>query len=98
MDCDEVWENERTPTPVRLFGVRLHSMGLSLQEVVVVLEILGHDVADTKFLVDGAGYLTALARRELSGQLNYSERNHIETWFQTVSMRIDRFHSFWRGS
>ena len=29
-DCDEVWENERTPTPVRVFGVRLHSMGLSL--------------------------------------------------------------------
>jgi len=57
-----------------------------------------HDVADTEFLVDGAGYLTALARHELSGQLNYTERNHIEKRFQTVTMRIDRFHSFWRGS
>jgi len=34
----------------------------------------------------------------LSGQLNYTTRNHIEKWFQTISMRIDRFHSFWRGS
>ena len=57
-----------------------------------------HDVSDTEFLVDGGGYLTALFRHELSGQLNYRERNHIEKWFQTVSMRIDRFHSFWRGS
>ena len=57
-----------------------------------------HDVADAEFLVDGVGYLTALARQELSGQLNYTEWNHIEKWFQTVTMRIDRFHSFWRGS
>jgi transposase-like protein len=179
VDCDEVWENERTPTPVRVFGVRLHSMGLSLREVVVVFDLLGvdrshgavwnwthtlseaqsdppsaepsrvavdekqievdgekkrlyaaidteskllleidvysrrgtdpaaaflhrltekHDVSDAEFLVDAGGYLTALFRHELSGQLNYSERNHIEKWFQTVSMRIDRFHSFWRGS
>jgi transposase-like protein len=34
----------------------------------------------------------------LSGQLDYNDRNHIEKWFQTVAMRIDRFHSFWRGS
>jgi putative transposase len=179
VDCDEVWENERPPTPVRVFGVRLHSMGLSVRETVAVLEWLGvdrshgaiwnwthtlseeqpdsptvepsrvavdekqitvdgetkwlyaaidtdsklllevdvysrrgtdpaaaflhrlttkHEVNDTEFLVDGAGYLTALARRFLSGQLNYSTRNHIEKWFQTVSMRIDRFHSFWQGS
>ena len=57
-----------------------------------------HEVSDTEFLVDGSGYLTALARHELSGHLNYSTRNHIEKWFQTVVMRIDRFHSFWRGS
>ncbi|SIS15601.1 Transposase (or an inactivated derivative) [Natronorubrum thiooxidans] len=57
-----------------------------------------HDVSDTEFLVDGGGYLTALFRHDLSGQLNYTDRNHIEKWFQTVSMRIDRFHSFWRGS
>jgi len=179
VDCDEVWENERTPTPVRVFGVRLHSMGLSVREVAAVLGLLGvdrshgavwnwthdladaqgdpptatpsrvavdekqievdgeekwlyaaidteskllleidvysrrgtnpaaaflhrltekHDVADTEFLVDAGGYLTALFRHDLSGQLNYTERNHIEKWFQTVSMRIDRFHSFWRGS
>ena len=179
VDCDEVWENERTPTPVRVFGVRLHSMGLSVREAAAVLGILGvdrshgavwnwthdlaesqadpptaaparvavdekqievdgeekwlyaaidteskllleidvysrrgtdpaaaflhrltekHDVSDTEFLVDGGGYLTALFRHDLSGQLDYKERNHIEKWFQTVSMRIDRFHSFWRGS
>ena len=57
-----------------------------------------HEVSDTEFLVDAGGYLTALARRELSGQLNYTERNLIEKLFQTVAMRIDRFHSFWRGS
>ena len=179
VDCDEVWENERTPTPVRVFGVRLHSMGLSVREVAAVLELLGvdrshgavwnwthdlaesqadpptaepsrvavdekqievdgeekwlyaaidteskllleidvysrrgtdpaaaflhrltekHDVTDAEFLVDAGGYLTALFRHDLSGQLNYKERNHIEKWFQTVSMRIDRFHSFWQGS
>src|SRR6056297_2762159 len=43
VDCDEVWENERTPTPVRVFGVRLHSMGLSVREVVAVLDLLGVD-------------------------------------------------------
>jgi transposase-like protein len=57
-----------------------------------------HDVDDTEFLVDSGGYLTALFRHELSGQLNYTDRNHIEKWFQTVTMRIDRFHTFWRGS
>ncbi|EMA48526.1 transposase [Halococcus thailandensis JCM 13552] len=56
-----------------------------------------HDVSDTEFLVDAGGYLTALARRELSGHLDYSERNLIEKLFQTVTMRIDRFHSFWEG-
>jgi len=57
-----------------------------------------HDVSDTEFLVDAGGYLTAIFRHDLSGQLNYTERNCIEKWFQTVSMRIDRFHSFWWGS
>ena len=179
VDCDEVWENERTPTPVRVFGVRLHSMGLSVREVVAVLEWLGvdrshgavwnwthkfaehqedpptaapsrvavdekqievagekkwlfaaidldsklvlevdvysrrgtdpaaaflhrltkkHDVSKTEFLVDGGGYLTALARQKLSGHLDYEDRNLIEKWFQTVSMRTDRFHTFWQGS
>ena len=57
-----------------------------------------HEVSDTEFLTDAGGYLTALARLNLCGGLNYSERNLIEKWFQTVTMRIDRFHSFWRGS
>ena len=43
VDYDEVWENERTPTPVRVFGVRLHSMELSVREVAAVLELLGID-------------------------------------------------------
>jgi transposase-like protein len=57
-----------------------------------------HDVADAEFLVDGGGYLTALFRNKLSGQLNYREQNHTEKWFQTVSIRIDCIHSFCRGS
>ena len=57
-----------------------------------------HDVADAEFLVDAGDYLTAQARRELSGQLDYSERNHIEKGFQTVAMRIIHFHTFWQGS
>ncbi len=43
VDCDEVWENERTPIPIRVFGVRLHLMGLSVREVAAVLELLGVD-------------------------------------------------------
>jgi transposase-like protein len=57
-----------------------------------------HDVLDTEFLTDAGGYLTALARLNLHGGLNYTKRNLIEKWFQTVTMRIERFHSFWRGS
>jgi transposase-like protein len=56
------------------------------------------DVADSVFLVDAGGYLTALSRHDLSGRLDYRIRNHIGKWFQTVTMRIDLFHSFWRGS
>jgi hypothetical protein len=43
LDSQDVWENERTPTPVRVFGVRLHSMGLSLREIVAVLGWLDVD-------------------------------------------------------
>ncbi len=43
VDCNEVRENEHTPTPVRVSGVRLLSMGLSVREVVSVLELLGVD-------------------------------------------------------
>lgn len=57
-----------------------------------------HDLSDTEFLVDAAGYLTALFRLDLSGRLDYSTRNHIEKWFQTLAIRIDRFHSIWMDS
>ncbi len=43
MDCDEVRENERTPDTLTGVGVRLHSIGLSVREVVAVLEFLGAD-------------------------------------------------------
>ena len=55
-----------------------------------------HAVSDTEFLTDAGGYLTALARLDLHGGLDYSERNLVEKWFQTVTMRIDCIHSFWR--
>lgn len=57
-----------------------------------------YDLSEAGFLVDQFGYRTALARHELSGQLNYTTRSLIEKWFQTVAIRIDRFHSFWQGS
>ncbi len=57
-----------------------------------------HDLSEAEFLVDAYGYLTALARLGLSGQLNYTDRNHIEKWFHTLKMRIDRFHHSWVGS
>jgi len=39
-DNEDVWENERTPTPVRRFGVRLHTAGLSIRETVEILDLL----------------------------------------------------------
>ena len=43
------------------------------------------------------GYLTALTRCDLRGHLNYVNRNLIEKWFQTLVMRIDRFHQTGMG-
>ena len=57
-----------------------------------------HRVGDAEFLVDGMGYLTALAKTDLLGDLNYSERNIVEKLFQTYTMRIGRFHETWNGS
>ena len=37
----ECWAEESTPTPVRAFGVRLHSAGLSLRETAAVLGLFG---------------------------------------------------------
>jgi len=42
-DSQDVWENERTPTSVRRFGVRLHTVALSIRETVAILELLGVD-------------------------------------------------------
>ena len=55
-------------------------------------------VSDAEFLVDSMGYLTALARTDLTDDLNYSERNIVEKLFQTYTMRIGRFHETWNGS
>ncbi len=35
---------------------------------------------------------------ELSGQLNYAERNLIEKWLHTVKMWVDHFLNSWMGS
>jgi hypothetical protein len=39
----DVWENERTPTSVRRFGVRLHAARLSIRETVAILDLFGVD-------------------------------------------------------
>ncbi|WP_082146656.1 IS6 family transposase [Halostagnicola sp. A56] len=57
-----------------------------------------HDLDDTVFLVDCYGYLTALSRLRLGGQLDYVDRNLIEKRFHTLKMRVDRFHNSWVGS
>jgi len=57
-----------------------------------------HDLSNATFLVDQFGYRTALARLGLSGRVDYTDRNLIEKWFQTLTMRIDRFHNSWMGS
>jgi len=57
-----------------------------------------HCVSDAEFLVDGMGYLTALARTDLGGELNYTDRNIVEKFFQIYTMRIERFHETWNGS
>ena len=57
-----------------------------------------HDLSEAWFLIDGMGYLTALARVGLRGDLDYVDRNLIEKWFQTLKMRVNRFHNTWNGS
>jgi len=37
-------------------------------------------------------YLTALARTDLTGHLDYFERTTVEKLFQTYTMRVGRFH------
>lgn len=43
VECGEGWENEHISNTVTGVGVRLHAMGLSLREIVVVFEWLGVD-------------------------------------------------------
>ena len=57
-----------------------------------------HRVADAEFFVNGMGYLTALAKTDLTGDLNYSERNIVEKLFQTYTMRVGQFRETWNGS
>ena len=57
-----------------------------------------HDLSEAMFLVDQFGYRTALSRLGLSGRVDYTDRNLIEKWFQTLKMRVDRFHNSWVGS
>lgn len=47
---------------------------------------------DAVFLVDGMGDLTALAKTDLSGNLNYIDHSIVEVLFQTFTVRIKRFH------
>ena len=57
-----------------------------------------HDLSETEFLTDAMGYRTALLETGLSGQTEYRQRNLIEKWFQTLKMRLKRFHTTWMGS
>jgi putative transposase len=57
-----------------------------------------HRISNAEFLVDGMGYLTALAKTDLSGHLNYTDRNIVEKLFRTFTIRIGRFHETWNGS
>lgn len=57
-----------------------------------------HDCEDAVVLVAQFGYRTAPSRLGLSGRVDYTDRNHIETWFQTLEMRVDRCHNSWVGS
>ncbi|GGL52447.1 IS6 family transposase [Halocalculus aciditolerans] len=57
-----------------------------------------HDLSDTVFLTDRFGYQTALARLGLNARVDGTDRNLIEKRFDTLKMRIDRFHNSWVGS
>jgi len=57
-----------------------------------------HDCTNTVFLAVAFGYRTAFARLRLTGRVDYTDRNLIAKWFQTLKMRVDRFHNSWVGS
>ena len=56
-----------------------------------------HNRSNATFLVDSYGYLTAISRLGSSSHLGSTDRNHIEKWFHTLKMRIDRFRNSWVG-
>ena len=56
-----------------------------------------HDLSEAELLVDSFSYRTALSRLGLSGQVEYSDRNHIERRFQTLKQWTDRFDTTWNG-
>ncbi|UOO95165.1 IS6 family transposase [Halococcus dombrowskii] len=81
-----------------LLGVRVSRWRGTRPASSFLSELKGrHDLSETKLLVDGMGYLTALAQTDLGGHLDYVTRNLIEKWFQTLKMRVDRFHHTWMG-
>ena len=92
VDSDEIWWNECTPTPNRVFGVRLHSMGLSVREVIAVLELLDVDRSHgaiwnwTQTLAEAQGdpptRNTSWSRARQSGCMRRS------TWSQSYSSRL----------
>ena len=66
-----------------LLGVRISEhRGIDPTAAVLGQLVEKHDFSEATFLVDGMGYLTALARCDLGGHLDYVERNTIEKWFQ----------------
>lgn len=48
-------------------------------------------------IVDGMVYFTVLARTDLDGELNYTDRNVVEKFFQAYTMRIEYFHEPWKN-
>ena len=62
-----------------LLGVRLTQRRGSSPAAAFLHDLAAqHDLVETEFLVNGRGYLTALARVGLIGDLKYVDRNLIE--------------------
>jgi len=95
--------------PVSLFGGSSGGFGSvihSLREYAVFSDLYRaqyprqrktHSVFRPSYISDLAQYCPAQlsAPPQCAIKLQRMIRNHIEKWFQTVAMRIDRFHSFW---
>lgn len=57
-----------------------------------------HGLSNTEVPGDSCGYLLAIFRLGLSGNLGYVDQSHIEKWFHTCKMRVDCFRHSWIGS